>query len=111
MKSTAFAGLMAGVLTLGFCASADAALVRTIRYANFTTNSYVQKDVTAWCEPGEVATGGGHSITYGEKFFVYNNNPVANGSLQGWNFRFIIQGVYPQFTVVGAAYAVCVKEQ
>ena len=111
MNTTMLKTLAAGAIALGFCASADAALVRTVRYANFNTSSYSQTEVNAWCEPGEIATGGGYSMSYGEKHFVYNNNPVDNGALQGWKFRFIAQGVYPQISVFGAVYVVCVKQQ
>ncbi|MGH8079490.1 MAG: hypothetical protein ACREP7_02870, partial [Lysobacter sp.] len=92
------------LLTLGCSAAADAALVQTVRYANFQTNQRVQVETAAWCQAGEIATGGGHTMSYGEDVFVYANAPTSNGALQGWRFRFIATAPAQQPTVIGAVY-------
>ncbi|QWP79162.1 hypothetical protein J5226_12560 [Lysobacter sp. K5869] len=94
-------------------ATADAAIVQTVRTSStFTTMGGAQVEAIAWCQAGEVVSGGGHNMTYGDGLFIYYNGPVTSGSLQGWKFRFWLASVpIPPGSSVGTAFAVCLKQQ
>jgi len=115
MFKTNSKALAIGALALVFCVSADAALERTVRNAGvmgFAGNrSY---EATAWCLPGEVASGGGYTSGYGITPRIDDSAPTSDGELQGWKVRFtafIVPDPYVPVRMVGAAYVVCLKAQ
>lgn len=107
--------LAGAALMLGCCASAQAELVRTVRTSavmGYTgTRSY---ETVAWCQPGEMATGGGYVSGYGVAPRIDDNAPASDGSLQGWRVRFTVSlsadPLQPS-RMVGGASVICLKAQ
>lgn len=102
-----------GLALLACCSTANAALVQTTRYTSYNSNqANTQLEYTAWCQAGEVAAGGGYTMSYATGVFVYADAPTSSGSLQGWRFRFIVGGFeWPQYRVFGAVYVNCLRQQ
>lgn len=103
------------LLALGFCASADAALVRTVRTEGLMALPGIPtREATAWCAPGEVASGGGYTSINGFNPRIDDSYPVSNGDLQGWKIRFTALVPYDPgmpFKMVGGLYVVCLKSE
>ncbi|MGO4260012.1 hypothetical protein [Lysobacter sp. TAB13] len=110
-----FKAVVIGALMVGFCASADAALVRTVRYngAAIPTGVPQTREVVAWCLPDEIATGGGFESGYGIVARIDDNMPTSNETAQGWKARFFAHLMYDRDMPVkwiGYTYVVCVKQ-
>ena len=102
-----FTAVAVGLLALGYFTSANAALVRTIRYGNTVTAAgpnYLE--IKAWCDVNEIATGGGFRSAAGSNVRIDENFPIFSETVQGWTIRF--KATIPQF--VGSTYVVCLRE-
>jgi hypothetical protein len=98
---------------IGCFSAANAAIVQTVRYSEtFRTSGGERVEATAWCQPGEVASGGGYQLSYGEGFFAFYNAAVTNGSQQGWRLTFILESVpVLPYVSTGNVRVVCLKQQ
>lgn len=101
----------AGFLALGFCASANAALVQTIRYANLINTTGIQnREIKAWCLANEVATGGGFRTFGQQNIRIDDSAPTFSGTAQGWTVRYNLVTSSPEPVIVGSVYVVCLRE-
>ncbi|MEI2431537.1 hypothetical protein RDV84_11085 [Lysobacter yananisis] len=104
--------LAAGLFALGVSASAHAALVQTVRHTTiWGFPAPHSRDVDVWCEPGEVATGGGYKTFDALDLYISKSAPISNNGVQGWGIRYTSAYPSPDSAIIATAYVVCLKQQ
>ena len=107
--------LAVGLAAFGFCAAAQAALVREVR--TYWIYGYPQephtRDAWVYCLPGEIATGGGYDTNEIFELKIIKSAPItyAPDGRQGWTVRYVSPYGVPTAISMGTIHVICMKEQ
>ncbi|WP_148650645.1 hypothetical protein [Lysobacter capsici] len=102
------------VVGMSCCTSTGAAIVATPRYAGpVGVGEGNSGSATAWCDSGEVESGGGHSLmTPVKSLQIQYNGPKYQDGRQGWSLIFRIDAVAsPGQAVDAVVHVICLKQQ